>query len=224
MITEEMMASAAAEMNDAMLRSLPDQEDFHHTFSTKFERKMKRLIYRTDHPIQTLILQRVASVILVLFVGLATIMAISPTVRAHVLGWIRERYESFIAYYFVDELCNETSNGEYYIDCLDTEYTLIYSSNEDDIHFQIYADSDGGTIHFIYAANYTRNIMYIKQDKYEITPVSINDNVGDLYISIDGTEKNSIIWCDEQSRIMFYLSADIDPESLILFAENRIRK
>lgn len=219
MITEEMMASAAAEMNEAMLRSLPDQEDCHHTFSTRFERKMKRLIYRTDHPIQTLILQRVASVIFVLFVGLATIMAISPTVRANVLGWIRERYESFIAYYFVEEPSSKNQNTEYFIDCSDTEYTLIFSSVDDDIHYQIYEDINGTHLDFTYATNYIRNIFYIKDDKYEVRPISINGKTGDLYISIDGTEKNSFIWSDEETQIIFYLTSSIEPEYLILLAE-----
>ena len=219
MITEEMMASAAAEMNDAMLRSLPDQEDFHHTFSTKFERKMKRLIYRTDHPIQTLILQWVASVILVLFVGLATIMAISPTVRANVLGWIREQYESFIAYYFVDEPSSQNRNTEFFIDCLNTEYSLVYSSVEGNIHHQVYEDNNGICIDFTYATNYTQNCFYIKQDNYEIHHISINGKAGDIYISIDGCEKNSVIWFDEESKIMFYIAANIDPDGLISFAE-----
>lgn len=219
MITEEMMAAAAAEMNEAMLRSLPDPEDCHHTFSAKFEKKMKRVIYRADHPLQIRILQRVASVILVLFLCFATIMAISPTVRASVFGWIREQYESFIAYYFVNESCNKNPNAEYYIDCLDTEYTLVHSSVEGNIHHQIYEDINGMCLDFTYATNYTHNIFYIELDHYEVHPVSINGRAGDLYVSNDESEKNSIIWCDVESQIMFYIAASIEPELLVSFAE-----
>ena len=224
MITEEMMAAAAAEMNEAMLLSLPDPEDCHHTFSAKFEKKMKRVIYRANHPLQIRILQKVASVILVLFLCFATIMAISPTVRASVFGWIREQYESFIAYYFVDSVYKESQNTEYYIDCLDTEYTLVFYSIEDNIHYQIYEDINGTCLDFTYATKYIRNIFYIEEDKYEVRPVLINGKSGDLYVSIAGTEKNSVIWWDEESKIMFYLAANIEPELLISLAEKTNRK
>lgn len=65
-ITDEMMAEAAAEMNEAMLRSLPDPDDCHHEFSRKFKRKMKRVVYRAEHLVQFRIMQRVATIFLVI--------------------------------------------------------------------------------------------------------------------------------------------------------------
>ena len=44
MITDEMIAEAAAELNQALIDSLPDPRDCKHHFSKKFERKMKIMI------------------------------------------------------------------------------------------------------------------------------------------------------------------------------------
>ena len=224
MITDEMMAAAAAEMNDAMLRSLPKPEDCQHEFSRKFEKKMKWVIYRTDHPLQFRILQKVASVILVLFLGFATIMAISPTARACVFGWIREQYESFISYYFEDRPSADSRNTEYYIACLDDEFHLLQSNTSNGMHFFIYKTEDGNSLHFIYSADHYDNIFYIKQDNYYIEPVLVNGQPGEIYTSIDGTESNCIVWCDENNHLMFYLSAYLEPEVLINYAENTTKK
>ena len=103
MITDEMIAQAAAELAEAINASLPAPEECHHQFSAKFERKMKRLIYRTNHPIQHRILRSAASILLVILLGFSSVLAVSVEARAAVFGWIRDQYESFYAYFFEGE-------------------------------------------------------------------------------------------------------------------------
>lgn len=145
-ITDEMMAEAAAEMNEAMLRSLPDPDDCHHEFSRRFKRKMKRVIYRADHPVQFRIMQRVATIFLVICIGFATILTFSPTVRANVVGWIREQYESFVAYYFEDNYESKADPVEYYISDLPVEYAEIAVSDNEGIHTTVYSTNDGDVL------------------------------------------------------------------------------
>lgn len=224
MITEEMMAAAAAEMNEAMLRSLPEPEDCYHEFSAKFEKKMKRVIYRADHPLQFRILQKVASIILVLFLGFATIMAISPTVRASVFGWIREQYESFMTYYFEDRSKPDSRNAEYYIDGLDDEFTLVYSSFDGSVHFQVYENTEGQQLYYTYATKFDRNAHFIEQDKCYVEHITINGHPADLYVSTVENESNCIIWSDEDAHIIFYIAAPINPDKLVYYAENTMKK
>lgn len=66
-ITEDMLRNAAAEVREAMLDSLPPQEDMNHVFSRRFERKMNRLIQKQKGGHQTL--QRIAAVFLALLLG-----------------------------------------------------------------------------------------------------------------------------------------------------------
>ena len=98
MITDEMIAEAAAELNEAMIKSLPDPHECKHQFSKKFERKMERLIYRVNHPIRYKIVSRVASILLVLLIGFTVVMSCSPTSLSSVIGWIKQVYESFYSY------------------------------------------------------------------------------------------------------------------------------
>ena len=96
MITDEMLATAAKELSLAIGATFPDPSKNVHHFSLRFKRKMNQLVKKTNHPVRYLWTQRVAGFILVLFVGFMMIMTVSPTVRASVIGWIRERYESYI--------------------------------------------------------------------------------------------------------------------------------
>jgi hypothetical protein len=224
MITEEMMAAAAAEMNEAMLRSLPEPEDCYHEFSAKFEKKMKRVIYRADHPLQFRVLQKVASIILVLFLGFATIMTISPTVRARVFGWIREQYESFIAYYFVDEPSVDGTYTTYYISGLPSDYAEIGVSDSEGIYTAIYANPEGNALYFSYSTSPSSANYFLKEEGYEIRQISIHNHIADLYLSVGSSEDSSIIWCDEDTSTIFFLSSNIAPDELIELAKSVMPK
>lgn len=224
MITEEMMAAAAAEMNETMLRSLPKPEDCQHEFSRKFERKMKRVIYRTDHPLQFRILQKVASVILVLFLGFATIMAISPTVRACVFGWIREQYESFITYYFVETDVNSTEPAEFYLDKLPDGYTEYMKSDLPDVKTTLYIDPDGKLLCFAYSRDAESAYFLVKEDGYYVEKVTIDDCIADFYLAMDPQNGNCLIWCESDTETILYLTGYLNKDELIALAKNVLKK
>ena len=221
-ITDEMMAEAAEEMNEAMLRSLPDPDDCHHEFSRKFKRKMKRVIYRADHPVQFRIMQRVATIFLVICIGFATILTFSPTVRATVLGWIREQYESFVAYYFEDGTPPSNGTTEYYISKLSSDFSELSATYDEEtgVFVGIYSDSIGNNLYFTYSTIPENADFFIKRDDYEIEQVLVSGNPADFYLSIDGTESNGIIWCDDNEKVTFFISAMMGKDELLDFAES----
>lgn len=100
MITDEVLAQAAAELADAINESLPDTSECIHHFSARFERKMKGLIHRFSHPMLYRTLRSVASTLLVIMIGLGSIFTVSEEARELVLGWVGQQYESFYEYFF----------------------------------------------------------------------------------------------------------------------------
>ena len=94
MINDTMLRQAAAELAIAMNESLPDPKECAHQFSPKFEKKIKRLTRRTNHPIIYRSLRRVASILLVVVIGFCSVLAVSAEVRATVLGWVKEQNQS----------------------------------------------------------------------------------------------------------------------------------
>ena len=103
MISDERLRKAAQKVEESMLASLPEPEECEATFSPEFERKMKKLIRRTDHPISHRIMKAVACFLLVVLVGGGSVLTLSAEARATFVGWVREVYESYFSYRYTGE-------------------------------------------------------------------------------------------------------------------------
>lgn len=223
-LTEQLLAEAAAEIDAAMMRGLPEPEECRPEFSRWFEQKMKRVLRRGRHPAVYRVMQRAAAFVLVLFLGFAAIMAVSPTVRASVWGWIREKYESFNRYYFEDRPADDVRNAEYYIAGLEADYELLESNGTNGNHFDVYKNSAAEYVYFSYATNVSVEAIYIEEEGYRIEQANINGEPADIYISEDETKSNCIFWSDHDNKIMFYISGHFDADGLIALAESVCRK
>lgn len=221
-----MLTEAANDFCDAMLRSLPDPKDCNYEFSPRFERKMKRLIHWTNHPVTYRVLQRVASFALVIFIGFMMIFAISPTVRAAVLGWIREQYESFITYYFEDGTSPSDGPTLYCIGDIPVEYTELTSSYNEELgnFIGVYSDPDGNMLYFMYSTIPENANYFLGETDYIVERVFVSGHTADFYLAKDNTQSNGIIWCDEENNTVFYISAKLTKNTLITLAESVIPK
>ena len=103
MISDERLCKAAQQAEKAFLASLPEPKDCKATFSPAFERKMKKLVKRTDHPIMYWIQKSVACLILILLLGGGSVLALSTEARAAFVGWVREIYESWFVYQYLGD-------------------------------------------------------------------------------------------------------------------------
>lgn len=223
-ITDEMIAEAAIEVNDAMLRSLPATDDCHHHFSARFERKIRRIIRRVEHPVWTNVLQRAAAIVLLLLIGFSSVLALSPTVRAAVLSWIREQYESFISYYWIDSTSDTVPSIRYSLDGIPEEYTLIESSDDVGCYTEIYTNQSGNLLYFSYSLTPTAAHYYVEAENSYVENIIIFGRSADLYISKDSIHNNSIVWYNEDNSVIFYLSALMDKNELIALAESATPK
>lgn len=219
MITDEMIAEAAAELNQALIDSLPDPHECKHQFSKKFERKMEKLIHRVNHPIRHMVLNRVASILLVILLGFTMVMSFSPTARAAVIGWIKQAYESFYSYYFETDVETD-SNYRYQIDPLPEGYAEISNTEDNGLSMSVYVSDKNEMMIFMYSDDTDAFRFFIKKEGYSIEEIVIHENVADVYLSIDGSEPNGIIWSDQRNGVIFYISAQFDEEELKFLAES----
>ena len=219
MITDEMIAEAAAELNQALIDSLPDPHECKHQFSKKFERKMEKLIHRVNHPIRHMVLNRVASILLVILLGFTMIMSFSPTARAAVFGWIKQAYESFYSYYFEIDVETE-SNYRYQIDPLPEGYVEVANSEDDGLGTCIYVSEKNEMMILMYSNNPHSSPFFIKKEGFLVEEILVNGNTADMYISIDGSEPNGIIWLDTENNILFFISGEFDSTELKNLAQN----
>ena len=99
------------------LEELPSEEilseDEALTFSPAFERKMKKLIRRADHPVWYRIAQAAACLLLAALLSGCTVLAVSPEARAAFAGWVREVYETWFVYRYTGEEQPTSENTVY---------------------------------------------------------------------------------------------------------------
>lgn len=211
-ITEERLAMAAGELNEAMLRSLPEPGECRAEFSEQFEKKMKRVIRRTERPA----FFRVAAVLLAVFLGL---MALIPRVRAGFFGLVRRTYESFIYYEFRDPQAGGMEDARYRITGLDEEYVPETGIHDGGNHHEVYVNSAGDSLHFRYVTDYNAHSMYIEVAG-RVERVSIHGEPGDVYIADAEEESNCIIWHVRDKGLMFFIMGRLDAEELVALAES----
>lgn len=219
MITDEMLAQAAAELADAINASLPAPEECRHQFSSKFENKMKWLIYRTNHPIQHRILRSVVSILLVILLGFSSFLAVSVEAREIVFGWIRAQYESFYEYFYEGQPTDESPTTYYpqwMPDGFNHEATFDISGGES----LIYVGVDGTIAEFSYSTAPENFSMFIENIEGSQQPLSVNGHEGTLYTPVDPSLSSGIIWIDDNSNTIFHVSASIETDMLLKIAEH----
>lgn len=223
MITDEMLAQAAAELADAINESLPSPSECTHQFSPRFEKKMKRLIRKSYHPIFYRTLRTVASVVLVILIGFGSTLAVSAEAREVVFGWVKQQYENFYEYFFEGNIA-PTESEKYQPGWMPEgcEFVTSYETAGGEVY--IYTDTEDTLIQFSYTSNPNNENIYIDGVNYSKEVASVNDLPAEIYMSQNENETNSIIWKDDSGVILFTASGNFDQETLIRIAENIEKK
>ena len=94
-LARQIMLDAARQEYGSLMEELPE-----HDFSPEFERKMRKLVCRANHPTWYRVVQTAACLILTAVLSGCAVLAISPEAREVFSGWVREVYETSFIYRF----------------------------------------------------------------------------------------------------------------------------
>lgn len=222
MINDAMLKQAAEELAIAINESLPDPKECVYQFSPKFEKKLKRLTRRANHPILYRSLRMVASVLLVFMIGFGSILTVSTEAREIVFGWMRVRYQSMYEYFFEGEIENP-ENVTYYPQWLpeDCKFETSYSTLGGEVY--IYFTPRDSLVQFSYISK-SNEKLYMDGVDAEQKDVMIKGGSGKLYISHNEGQTSSLIWMNKSRTVLFSISGDYDEDVLIKMAENIVEK
>ena len=223
MISKDVFISALEEVDTAILAALPEPRECSFQFSRRFEQRIRSIIRRGNHPVMYKALQRAACVLLILLMLFSTVMIFSTDVRAAVIGWIREQYETFYHYFFPAEA--ETSeHEEYTLSWVPDGFTLVGTQSISTRKTSIYLGPQNEMLQFTWQTGNVAFPAYFDTQSHTHKSVSIGNHIGDLYISNTGEKTNGIVWVEEDSNILFSISAPLDEKTLIEVAEGVIPK
>lgn len=193
-------------------------EDKGLTFSPAFERKMKKLIRRTDHPIRYRVAQIAACLLLAALLSGCTALAISPEVRAAFVGWVRETYEIWFVYKYEGEDQELPKDTEFQITWLPEGFVEVEHSASKNQSHTLYLDGNNNFISFIYTRSMESATLFIEESEVGAQTVQIGDLYADLYLGQRLGGANALVWYDRGA--LFGLQGNCSSEELIKIAES----
>ena len=198
--------------------------------TARYQRQMAEMVKdplkwerRRARPLWKNVAQKAAVILLVFSLSLGSLMAVSPTVRAAVVRWVTEWYETHVVYRFSGEqLSGEmpqyeiTDLPEGYVEDERVDWptyiSIIYRKANDENAPWIY-------LRYVYMQQGTVN--NIGTEGADIIPVTVNGIEGQLYLARNPDESDSTItWIDPDKNIAFVVDAALDADSILHIAES----
>ena len=223
-MNEEELSRAAARAAELLNEALPKPEDCNHTFSPRFRRKMRHLLFRQNHPVLMRGLQSAAVLFLTITVLFGSLLTVSTDAREFVFGWVRGQFGSGFIYTF-DGDAAPSEIPQYCLGWIPDGYTQDFTSELEGGKILIYGNAEGKQMLFAYSSASTGTVFALHQtDDCIQEDVSINGMTGTIYVSPRENEPSAIVWIDPERNIVFDIGAVVDPQALIKMAENVTEK
>lgn len=221
MITDEMLAQAADAYVQIMVDNIPDTGENEHRFSTRFERKMRKVIRRGNHPMLYKAMRTVRYAAAVLVISFLMLMAVNPSARAAVMDWIREIYASYYSHnYYASSDDAEIADITCEIGYIPETYTEV-SYNETKYNVTRYFENEfKQRLYFSYSKQPESVEYFYELADYSIEVININGMHGEYLCSVQPQNRNIIQWINTDSNILLTVSGSIEKEELIQIAES----
>ena len=218
MISDSMLRSAAKKSCEIYVNQLESGYDpkTQHEFSPEFEKKIKRLRRKANHPIVYRSLQRIASIILVCLIACGAWFTVDAEARAAFFGWVKEIYETYFVYRFEG---NADYTVAYRPTWLPDGYTEFHTSETESTTAVLYQNEEGLLLTFQYTHNPNETDWFIDAEHAVIKETTVNGCPAEIFMTDNITDSSSIAWIDEQNSA-FSVSAFLSESELIKIAEN----
>lgn len=171
-------------------------------------------------PIWKLAAQRAAVILLAASVSLGSLMAVSPTVRAAVVRWATEWYETYVVYRFSGGTISEEMPKYEIADIPEAfvETDRIESTSSVSV---FYEDHSGNVICFDYLYMHQGAATIVTTDD-NVVDVTVNGLQGQLFLPTDTKNTTTVLWIDPQANIQFSIDTTLDNNVIMHMAESVI--
>ena len=179
----------------------------------------KKWLHKLEHPVWRRILHHVAMILLVISIGFGSVMITVPSVRAAVIRWVTEWYETHIVYRYSGE---STPDGlsEYEITALPDGFAETARDALPNITDVTYEDKAWNIISFGYTSTVQGGASAFYTDDSIIIDVSVSGMNGQFFESKTPGKFNTITWINHDYSIQFSISGIFDQAELLLMAES----
>ncbi len=225
MISNEFIRQATEEYHDESMSTIPTENEIDHVFSDRFEKNMESAIKRNKHLQLKRVLKMAASFALVILIAGGSVMALSPTARAAVLGWLFGRESDAYVYRSTGTDTNEETLTTYDFAEVPEGYTLHQNFLMPNSGLVIYREEETARLlKVFFAPNDGSGALYLIPEDATLIPIQLGDISADFYLSNIEDESSTIVWTDPENDYLVTVDGFFSQEELMDMALNLVKK
>lgn len=225
MISNELLRQATEEYHEESMSAIPTESECDHIFSEQFEKNMKSVIKKHNHPQLNRVLRMAASFSLIIFIAGGSIMAISPTARAAVMGWLFGLEADAYVYRSTGSDTDSDTITTYDFEEVPEGYTLWQNLLMPTSGLVIYCEEETGRLlKVFFAPNDGSGALYLLPEDATLIPVKLGDISADFYQSNMEASSSTIVWTDPENDYLVTVDGFFSQEELMDMALNLVRK
>lgn len=213
-MTEKQLRQAAEEYVQAFSESLEAPEA--HTFSRRFERKMRGLLTKSAHPVWAAFGRAVASFAMVMLVLFGSVLAVDAEARELFLGWFRQQMDGAVHFSSRNPSQEDT---QYQLTWIPEGYEFYDCMQLDGGEDILYVNEAGDFFAFSYQRSSENGETYFFPGEHNEKQVSVQGMTGTLYLPHDKQISPGIVWQNEAGTL-FDISGRCDVATLLRAAES----
>ncbi len=225
MISNEFIRQATEEYQEESMSAIPTENEIDHVFSDRFEKNMESVIKKNKHPQLKRVLRMAASFVLVILMAGGSVMALSPTARAAVMGWLFGRESDSYVYRSTGTDMGEETITTYDFAEIPERYTLWQNIVMPNSSLVIYAEDETGRFLKVFAApNDGSGALYLIPEDATLIPIQLGDIQADYYQSNIESSGSTIVWTDPENDYLVTVDGFFSQEELMALALNLVKK
>ena len=185
---------------------------------------MKSLIKKKNHPQLKRVLRMAASFALVILVAGGSVMALSPTARAAVIGWLFGQDGTTFSYTSMGEESESDVYYKYELPQIPEGYYLWQEIVDESQSILLYAEEETGHLLKVTASpNDGTSAMFLLTTTDEKSTVQIGDVTADFYLSESEDVSSGLAWVDPENDYLICFDGFFSKEELIAMAESLVK-
>ena len=224
MISNEFIRQATEEYLEESMPAIPAENEIDHVFSDRFEKNMKSVIRKNNHPQLKRVLRMAASFALVILISGGSVMALSPTARAAVKGWLFGQEGTVFSYTSIGTKTESEVSYKYDLAVIPEGYVLWQEIVDETQSIMLYAEEETGLLLKVTATpNDGTGAMFLITTTDQKETVQIGDITADLYPSESEDSAPGLAWVDPENDYLICLDGFFSQEELIDMAISLVK-
>ena len=224
MISNEFIRQATEEYHEESMSAIPTENEIDHVFSDRFEKNMESVIKKNKHAQLKRVLRMAASFALVILMAGGSVMALSPTARAAVMGWLFGQEGTVFSYTSIGTKTESEVFYKYDLAQIPEGYVLWQEIVDETQSIMLYAEEETGLLLKLTATpNDGTGAMFLITTSDQKETVQIGDITADFYRSESEDSAPGLAWVDPENDYLICLDGFFSQEELIDMASSLVK-